>query len=284
MNEINEIVEAQIDGVGHLRFEHQGPGVWTTQAGAPGKKTRRRYLLDSVQVPGVTDIVATLDKPGVNYWRADHAARGAVAAERGGHLVDVPSEEIVKRLRALGLGPDAIADEAAARGTALHVGMHELATTGEPPNPKDYPAEWRPWLRGASNAWLRLDPEVIASEFMVANTVGQYAGRPDLLCRSEGLRTLVDYKSGKGVVYDTAHYQTRAYGECLEECGYGRAERIVIIGIDDRGGAELIDCEVTALDWNALLHVYRSRKRVNSGMSAQRAIVRETLKIIGGAG
>lgn len=270
-----EVVEREIPGVGLLRFENCGPGEWLTQAMQPARKGRRRYLLEAhggevVELESVSSIVAALDKGGLPEWIEREATIGAVIAERQGALMDVPREQWLARCRALKLGASFARDEAAGRGTAIHVAFKGMAETGEPPNALDYPEAWRPWLRGSVRAWMALDPEPIESEQIVCNPGLRYAGRPDLYAMCHGKRTLVDYKTGKGRVFDQGHYQTRGYAECFEPCALEPPDRIVIVGIDSDGGFHLVDCEATAPDFHDLLNVYRARKRINAGMAAQR--------------
>lgn len=278
---VGEVVERAIDGLGVLRFENFGPGEWTTQKGEPAKVARRRYLLNDDDMDPVSSIVGTIEKPGLYPWYESNGAIGAVRAERLGELEGVPEEEYVKRMRLLGLGASAARDEGADRGTAVHTGLHTLVTTGEPPNPADHPGAWQPWVRGSVLAGLALglSPDtLIEAEQIVCHPERGYAGRPDLYALLGGLRTLVDYKTGKGKVFEQAHYQTRLYAECFPYCGLEPPERIVIVGIDDDGGFQLVECEATAEDCWALLETFRSRKRINAGMAAQRKAIKAARK------
>lgn len=272
-----ERVERVIDGIGTVTFENYGPGEWMTKKGDPAKIAKRRYLLDGEEIDSVSSIVGTLDKPALLYWYEDQTARGAVQAERMGELVDVPEEDYAKRIKALGLGASAKRDEGADRGNAIHAAFHKLATEGKAPNPAEFPALARPWVQGALCAWLAMDPELIASEEIVCNPVYLYGGRPDLVAMVDGKRTLIDYKTGKGRVYDQAHYQTRLYEMALRHCGV-EIERIVIVGINDSGGFELIDCEITEAEAEALIVVYRSRRRANCNMAVQRNVAKAAVK------
>jgi hypothetical protein len=270
-----EVVERLVPGLGEIRFENFGPGEWLTQKGEPAKKARRRYLLNGEEVAPVSSITGTIDKPALVAWAEKQSAIGAVRAERMGELAGVPEEEFVDRLRLLKLGASAMRDEGADRGHAIHEVFHRLATTGEPPNPADYPGAWLPWVQGAMRAWLELNPAMIEAEQIVCNPERRYAGRFDLFAKVDGVPTLLDYKTGKGKVYDQAHYQTRLYAECFPYCGLPYPERIVIIGISDDGTFEPVECEATAEDCWALLHLFESRKRVNAGMAVQRKAARK---------
>jgi hypothetical protein len=267
-----ETLTRELPGIGTLRFENYEAGEWVTKKGTPGKTSRRRYLLDDVELDAVSSITGTLDKPALLYWYEDQSSRGAVQAERMGELAGVAEEDYAKRIRALGLGASAARDEGADRGKAIHTAMHTLVVEGRPPNPADFPVTWRRWVQGAMRAWLALDPEPIASEEIACHPELGYGGRPDLLAIVAGKLTLIDYKTGKGKVYDSAHYQTRLYAMALRRCLGIDVERIVIVGIDDDGGYLPVECEASEKDAIALLDTYRSRKRINAGMATQRRI------------
>lgn len=246
---------------GTVRFQECAEGEWLTKKGEPARKAHRGYWLDGEPIAAVSDITATLAKPALDHWKQKHMAIGAVQAERLGELHGVPEEDYAARVTMLGLGPDAARAEGAARGTAIHAVMHAYVTTGEPPNPAELPQECRPWLSGAMRACLALDPEVIAAEFMVCHPELRYAGRPDLYAICGGLRTLIDYKTGRGIIHDGAHWQTRGYAECFEHCGLEPPERILIVGINDEGGFTLADCDVSPEEWRALVCVFQSTRR-----------------------
>lgn len=272
---MGETLEREIPEVGLLRFEDFPAGTWTTQKGEPAKKARRRYLLDDVELDSVSSIVGTLSKEALLFWYEDHGCRGAVKAERMGELEGVPEEEWAKRMRFLGLGASAARDEGADRGTAIHAAFEALATTGEIPDPASFPAAWHPWVQGAARAWLALAPEPLASEEIVCNPEQGYAGRLDLRAVVDGERCLVDYKTSKGGrVWPEAHYQTRLYADCAEHCSLEPFERIVIVAVGDDGTFSLSECCASTEDAQALVAVYRARKRLAAGMATQRKVAK----------
>lgn len=266
-----EIVEVA-HPAGALRFEDFGAGEWLTQKGEPARKPRRRYLLDDREMDSVSSIVGTLDKPALIHWAEDHGARGGAEAQRLGELDGVPEEEILGRVKLLGLGASAKRDEGADRGKAIHAAFESLAHTGGLPD--EFPLAWKAWLKGAARAWLAMRPEPHEIEQMVCRPDLQYAGRPDIIATVDSKRTLIDYKTGKGKVYDQAHYQTRLYTMALEASGLDPVERILIVGITDDGGFQLVECEATEEDALCLLHTFHARKRINAGMAAQRKATR----------
>lgn len=272
--------DLQVDHpAGLLRFQECRRNEWLTLKGEPAMKAHRGYWLDGDYLDAVSSIVGVLDRPGLTRWMQDHTARGAVQAERMGELQGVPEEEYLARVTLLGLGPEAARDQGAARGTAIHLAMHTLARTGEPPDSADYPREWLPWLGGSMRAWLALDPASIDAEFLVCHPELGYAGRPDLCAVCDGKRTLIDFKTGKGKVFSAGHWQTRGYAECFEFCELEPPERIVIVGIDDRGGFELVDCEVSGEEWHGLVAVYRANKRAERAMAGQRKLAKAAVRV-----
>jgi hypothetical protein len=267
-----ERVERVIDGIGTLVYEDYGPGQWLTQKGTPAKRSRRRYLLDGETLDSVSSIVDAHRKEGLERWKEEMGARGGVRAERLGELVGVPEEEIIARVRFLELGADAKAGEASDRGKAIHAAMERLARGEAAPDPATFPALARPWLQGAIRAWLALGvTDVVAVEEIVCFPEHNYAGRPDLVCITDRGVTLADYKTGRGKIYDTSHYQVRLYAMALARLGVV-VDRIVLIGVDDSGGFELIDCAASVKAAEALLTVSRATKFINSDMAAQRRI------------
>lgn len=269
-NELGGTIVTAEHPAGVLVFEDFGVGQWLTQKGEPAKKPRRRYLLDGEEMDSVSSIVGTLDKPALIHWAEDHGARGGAAAQAMGELDGVPEDEIIDRVRLLGLGASAKRDEGADRGNAVHAAAEGLARYGLLPDPSLQPAAYQPYMQGFARAWLELGITPTEIEQMVCHKALGYAGRPDLVGITEWGLTLVDYKTGKGKVYDQAHYQTRLYDMARKASGLPGADRIVIVGISDQGEPELVDCEATEEDVHHLLWTFRSRKKVNAGMARQR--------------
>ncbi len=267
---MSAVLERAIDGLGVLHYEEFEPGEWLTKKGEPAKIGKRRYFLDEAiedhlagDYDAVSAIIGTLPKEALVRWAEDHGARGAIVAQEQGALKDVPLEQVIKVVRELKLGAEAVRDESAERGEAVHLAFHTLAA-GEPmPRLDKYPPKWRGWIQGVATAWLQLDPTPIEAEFMICHPELRYAGRPDLLCVSGGQRVLFDYKSSlKGAIYLQAHYQTRGYAECFPFCGYEPPERIVIVAVRADGEVLLENCQVSPAQWQRLVEVYRDGKEV----------------------
>lgn len=265
---------------GLLRFEEFAVGEWLTVKGEPARKARRGYFLNGEQLPfSVSDITGTLEKPALYSWFEDRGCRGGVKAERLGELEGVPEEEWVKRVRFLDIGADAMRDEAADRGKAVHDVFHTVARTGEAPDISLVHPGARLWYRGALRAWLHLAPMVIDAEFLICHPQSRYAGRPDLLALVDDKVTLIDWKSSlRGTIYQEAHFQTRGYAEALPPSGYPAPERIVIVAIDDSGGFLIEECAVEPYEWWALVQVAQARRDIERRRTAHRKALSEALK------
>ena len=272
-----EIVTREIEDVGTVIFEDLGPGEWLTQKGEPAKKARRRYTLNGDELISVSSITGTLDKPALVPWAERMGIEGLARLVLDDVIITSP-EQAVNIVRLEKQGAEAQRDEGAERGDAVH-DVFEGFALGRPARKlSDYPDKWHPWIIGANRAWLLMDPEPEEAEKIVCNPTYRYAGRPDLICRINSRRTLIDYKTGKGRIYEQAHYQTRLYDLALEPSGIEPVEDIIIVGISDQGEVELVHCEATELDALGLLSVHLSRKRINAGMAAQRAMTRKAAK------
>jgi len=261
---------------GLLRFEDFAAGEWFTKAGEPAKVPRREYTLDGEKLDSVSSIVGTLSRDALVDWAGKTSALAARDAALRGELEGIPDDEIIDRLRALGVGHQAAKDEGAARGNATHRAFEVLAATGEPPKLADYPQEWRGYLMGAARAWLSLNCEPILGEEPVCNPEHGYAGRFDLLARTHRGVTLVDYKSARGgKVFGEAHWQTRLYEAAITASEVADVDAVVIVAIGPDGSVEIIDC---AAEWEhvqALLTVFRARKAINAAMAEQRKVARK---------
>ena len=71
--------------------------------------------------------------------------------------------------------------------------------------------------------------DVLIEEPLVSEKYG-FGGTPDRLAYVDGILTLLDYKTGKGI-YEEYYYQTCSYEKLIEECKNQYPERIMILNI-----------------------------------------------------
>jgi len=80
------------------------------------------------------------------------------------------------------------------------------------------------------NSWIkdhRLEPQIIEKPLVSENF--QFGGTPDIYGLVDGIYTLIDLKTGKGI-YDEHLIQTAGYSILLEEHGH-KVEKIIILNI-----------------------------------------------------
>jgi hypothetical protein len=245
------------------------------------------YWLAGKRIAACSTLVGTLNKFNLTRrggWIERETAIGTYTAAKQGELDDVPPEDLWERVRMLGYGCGKT-DQAADRGKITHNVMEGIAETGTVPNPAEVPEIARGWVRGAVAAWRALDvSEVVEREQIVCHPELGFAGRFDLLAitrsplTGEKVLSLLDYKSSdKGTVWSEAHWQTRLYALAIRESMGLTVERIVIVGIGNDGGFELVECECTEDEARALALVYATQKKIGRQMSAQRRVMKAAL-------
>lgn len=236
-----------------------------------GKKTR---------LPSVTTILGVLNKPALMRWSEAEGIKGAVNAHRMGELDDLEPDECVERVRGLELGADAARNKAASRGLDIHSILETFATTGELPNPTDFPAEHGGYIQGLARVLLKLDPEPIHVEQLVCHREDLYAGRYDLLAMVDGKRTRLDLKtSAGGRAYPEAHIQLVAYDLAAVDCGEQPAEAMLTVAVGKDGSFEVADCVATPAHWRSVLSTYRALAEVRRPIDARHRAERKAAKL-----
>lgn len=170
---------------------------------------------DGTRVPSVTTYLGILAKPALIHWAWE--------------------------LGVAGLDYRKVRDSAGDTGTLVHYlilcqlkgiepeldmfSPQDLATTASPMN------KFNEWLEGKE-----IEPILLETP-MVSETYG-FGGTPDYYGKVNGVLTLLDFKTGKGV-YQEAFYQVAAYKKLLEEFGNTvDAVRILRIGKSEDEGFE----------------------------------------------
>ena len=235
------------------------PAGWLKSDGKPRKKDWRAYYLNRApdvvpqarqRVLSVTTLLdAILPKDGLAPWYERGGIGGALEAVRRGLVtLDMDDDTAVRIVRGNRLGADALRDAAADRGLNIHRMLEEYMLFQQVPNPADHPEPHRPFIRGLVKWLIRLDPEPVEVELLVADPENGYAGRLDLLARVKvgGVPQLwlCDLKTQeKGSIYESAHVQTRLYARAEERFGeYDHIDNVRIVVVDGRGGFREMDC------------------------------------------
>ena len=135
---------------------------------------------------------------------------------------------------------EAVRDRAARVGTIAHELIAanlqgrawDIDVDTDPREMKDAEKAYDRWLEFASNR--KIEPLIVEEPFV--SDEQEYGGTPDMLAIVDGVRTVIDFKTGrypggKGLL------QLGAYARLLTENGYGPVERgmIACIGARDAG-------------------------------------------------
>jgi hypothetical protein len=173
-------------------------------------KAHIRYkLADGTPVPGVTTICGLLDKPQLVSW--------------------------ANRMGLDGIDIKAYTDPLKGVGTLTHARI--LSEISGNPLTEDLD-EYSPKERDLSdNAMLKFYEwqkrhewgEVLLCETPLVSEAHRFGGTSDILAVLDGKATLVDYKTGSGIYFESL-LQTAAYRALLLENGYG-VDRALVVNI-----------------------------------------------------
>jgi len=191
-------------------------------------------------VPGVTTILGVLNKPALVKWANNLGLQGIDSSKYRDEMADI--------------------------GTLAHY-LIMCHLTGQTPDTADYSPNQ---LEMAENAtlsyyeWAKghtIEP-ILVEEALVSDQYG-YGGTVDLYAAVDGVKTLVDFKTGKAI-YPEMLYQLAAYKQLLQEHGYevGPA-RILRIGRDADEGFEEKVVNGLEREWDIFAHclgIYNLRK------------------------
>lgn len=222
------------------------------------------YLIGRDRVPGVTGILGELAKPGLVYW-AGNCARDYVKENlKLGHEYDeIDRDELANRA---GRAHRAAINRAAGIGTLTHNFAENyinarMLDTEEPFLPRNKVAarcskQFLDWYEGH-------DIQPIATEFRCLSMKHWFAGTSDLDCMMDGKRTMVDFKTSKGI-YPEMGYQLAAYCKARkEELGIHYDQRVIACFPKEGATFETQSFEDFDNDWKvfrAARDVYKVKK------------------------
>jgi len=211
-----------------------------------GKKVKVHTIYknkEGVRVPGVTTALGILNKPALIYWAWDLGMQG--------------------------IDYKAFRDDKADIGTLTHL----LALSHEKKELPDTDYFTQAQIDLAETCFLKYldwrDRHEIKSIFLEKQSVSemfQYGGTLDHYCLLDGVKTLIDYKTGKAI-YSEQFYQLAAYRQLLNEEGY-RVDQCIILrlGRNEEEGFEtktMTDLSKQLEVFLSCLKIYQLNKEIN---------------------
>lgn len=210
--------------------------------------TDGRYLVDGRPLPRVSDILAVINKPGLNEWKqrvgADEAQRISRQATDLGTLVHAGCEAMGWRLRE-GVSPQAPIDEADERV--------------------------RPFLEAYRRYLDQKVRRVLLVEERVYHAAHGYAGTLD--CAVElvtGEPAVLDFKTGKTVDHVTTPLQLAAYTLAARDMGILNAVKRLVVHLPSNQPGRVFEYDFSDADtydhrWYAALRLYRHHEEMKDG-------------------
>lgn len=166
------------------------------------------YTLDGLRVPGVTTLIGEgIPKPKLIGWAAKSVAEFVTYnREAVNDLWD--QNRPLDMAKTLAGKPNAIRDSAAKRGREIHTLAERLAVGEE----VEVPEEIAPYVAAAAQWMDDWQPRMLLIERPVASRQWWYAGTFDTVIETpDGIRWMVDYKSGQSGIWGEAALQAAAY-------------------------------------------------------------------------
>ena len=211
-----------------------------------GKKVKVHTIYknkEGVRVPGVTTALGILNKPALIYWAWDLGMQG--------------------------IDYKAFRDDKADIGTLTHL----LALSHEKKELPDTDYFTQAQIDLAETCFLKYldwrDRHEIKSIFLEKQSVSemfQYGGTLDHYCLLDGVKTLIDYKTGKAI-YPEQFYQLAAYRQLLNEEGYKVDQCIILrLGRNEEEGFEtktMTDLSKQLEVFLSCLKIYQLNKEIN---------------------
>ena len=168
------------------------------------------YMLDGKRIPSVTTITGCMDfgkSNGLMRWASGLGLQGIDAC--------------------------GYRDETAEIGTLAH-SIVEWHLTGQTPDFTDVPQERQNAALDSARsffAWLEQhEVETLESETELVSREFRYGGRIDLYARIDGVKTLLDVKTGKRIYWEALVQVAGGYKRLLEENGR-EVEQVTILNI-----------------------------------------------------
>ena len=199
----------------------------------------RFYRIRGVEYPSVTTVLSVIGKPALTAWAAK-VEREMVIVEAGKLYDALHGQEKVSSLKWTSLLTQQLGKEKA------H--SKELAKAGEIGSQVHAMIEWNlkarllkdvgpapeigPKAQHAYASWVEWSDKNKLKPLYVEETVysetHQYAGTMDLLAEIDGEPVLLDWKTGKKI-YDESLLQNIAYRKAVEEMGFGKPTKGIIV-------------------------------------------------------
>lgn len=160
----------------------------------------------------------------------------------------------------------AMLNKAAERGTIVHNAIENYIKFGVTDCPQEYAAYFSAYLK-----WCRDHKvKVIQSEQKTYHKFMRYAGTIDCICKIDGMKILVDYKTSAAVNRMLTGVQTEAYAQAYETHGE-RIDKKAILHLDKFGNYEFIEYRRNDTEswntFNALMTIHNHVRKYQGGQS-----------------
>ncbi len=239
-----------------------------------GWSRARFYTIHGRQLPSVTTILDVIAKPALGPWYAKEERRYfevamlEVLARPGARDPEYVLSAVADAVSSV-KAADRERQKAAAIGTAIHAGIewHLRTRLGEDARAEPRLPEGAVWAVESWKDWAKsVELEPVAIERPVYCELCGYAGTLDLYAKVSGVRTVIDWKSGKAI-YPEAFLQNIAYRHAADRLGLPSEQGLIVRLpklVDDPAWEVMTVPEtVTLADFLAAGNLWRWQRRMD---------------------
>lgn len=230
------------------------------------------YCVEGEELPSVTTILSVISKPALHKW-IENTTKAAVMEAAADLYVDLQRLPPMSRVAYVAsleqrLGRARATERESQKALEIGSQAHALIEwtlrrqLGQVVGPRPATTPPAEWAFMAFEDWAQsVDLQPIVIEQTVWSRTHRYAGTMDVLAMVNGRRTLLDWKTSKGI-YAEYELQAAAYQHALETMGHGVCD----------GGALIVRLPKLERDPAFEVHVCRPAEELMPTFLAARAL------------
>lgn len=208
--------------------------IYNNEINVKFSENNHSYYVDGKRVQSVSSIVNQLDNPALTFWKLNCAGNYLNDLLNKGIQINQSHIEEAKKYN------ETISGESKEIGTKVHDYCEKFAIAcmekkDLPEIPKDIDDKIISGINAFLEWYSNNDIEFLEIEKIVYSKKLNYIGKFDALCKINGVITLVDYKTSKGI-YDNQDWQLCGYSIAYKEEFGNNPIQLMLVHFDKESG------------------------------------------------